>query len=48
MRRSNLSPDALTAAMNLQMYDEAWTRLRTEYIEVSLERPVEVGWRDKC
>lgn len=34
-RRSDLSPEALTAAMNLQMYDEAWTRLRTEYIEVS-------------
>lgn len=35
MRRSDLSPEALTAAMNLQMYDEGWTRLRTEYIEVS-------------
>ena len=33
--RPDLSPAALVMAQILPVYDEAWSRLRTEYLEVS-------------
>jgi len=33
--RPNLAPAALVMAQILPVYDEAWDRLRTEYLEVS-------------
>ena len=33
--RPDLSPAALVMAQILPVYDEAWNRLRTEYLEVS-------------
>ena len=36
--RPDLSPQALTAAYNLPRYDAVYTRLREEYIQVSVPR----------
>lgn len=43
LARPDISPHALTAARNLQIYDEAYARLRTEYLAVSLGRKVRRG-----